>query len=278
MLQHDPKLRPRVEDLEILPGLNVAMNNAKSLITEYNNSINNSKLKMKEDALKVKEEELKVKEDSLKLKEETIKLKELSLQSKEESLHSREVLLFDRERELSKKEAIIRDQMLVIKKDDEIENYNKKETDMKLSNDINKGSELQSKAIGFNIHIDHNNTIFNQKNATTTITTSNSNSSNNTIRNVEIDGALRRAKEVLSSCHAKDISTKRPSIEIDIPLNKKVRTGTEDCKENLYPNNFIPRAGIQLSTEYSKENQFNKIRLTRPSINDGNKKRMKYEN
>lgn len=262
MLQHDPKSRPRIEDLENLPCLNFAINNAKALMTEYNNNVNNSKLKMKEDALKVKEEELKIKEDSLKLKEE--------------SLHSLEVLLCDRERELNKKEAAIKDQMLMIKKaKDEIDSQ-KKEADMKLSNDVGKAYEFQSKAIGFNIHIDNNNTIFQPKQSTTTF----SNSSNNTIRNVEIDGALRRAKEVLSSCHAKDISIKRPSIEIDIPLNKKAKTGAgAEDKENIQPAAVIPRVGpIQISTEYFKENQFNKIRSARLPISDINTKRMKFEN
>jgi len=35
MLQLDPKARPRIEDLESLPGLSVAMTNAKALLAEY---------------------------------------------------------------------------------------------------------------------------------------------------------------------------------------------------------------------------------------------------
>jgi NIMA (never in mitosis gene a)-related kinase len=267
MLQLDPKARPRIEELESLPGLTIAMNNSKALLTEFNNNANNSKLKMKEDALKAKEDALKTKEDSLKNREDTIKAKEDNLKAKEDAFNTKEASLLEREKELNRKEVILKDQILIMKKQkEEIENHAKINT---MTENTTKQYEFQSKAIGFNIPIDNPSIPSSYNNIFQKVTYSHGNTplpttNNNVVRSTEIDSALKRAKEVLSSCNARDVTIKR-SVDIDIPippLNRKIKTGSEDSKENV-------------NIDY---HQFKNRAARPPIVNEMVTKRMKISN
>ena len=100
MLQLDPRSRPRVEDLEVLPVLQPYMTAARNLTNDFkvqhaqNNKVR--ELKTKEDALQAKEEallkferELKERELKLKQAQEQFEVKVKQLQLKEESLRRR---------------------------------------------------------------------------------------------------------------------------------------------------------------------------------------------
>ena len=135
--------------------------------------------------------------------------------------------------------------------------------------DTTKQYEFQSKAIGFNIPIDNPSIPSSYNNIFQKVTYSHGNpplptTNNNVVRSTEIDSALKRAKEVLSSCNARDVTIKR-SIDIDIPippLNRKMKTGSEDCKENV-------------NIDY---HQFKNRAARPPIVNEMVTKRMKISN
>eukprot|EP01031_Cornospumella_fuschlensis_P025836 gene25836-31202_t len=83
MLQLDSKKRPRVEELEMLPGIQTALANAKGVLQDF---------KFQQTYAK-KMQELKVKEDALIQKEEALKTFERELQERERNISKREAEL-----------------------------------------------------------------------------------------------------------------------------------------------------------------------------------------
>eukprot|EP00981_Chlorochromonas_danica_P000180 scaffold49_cov180-Ochromonas_danica.AAC.3 len=83
MLQIDPRKRPRVEDLENLPGLQPALTQARAILNDFKLQQNYSskirELKSREEAIQAREEKLNQLEASLKEREQLLLTREQSL-------------------------------------------------------------------------------------------------------------------------------------------------------------------------------------------------------
>jgi hypothetical protein len=162
--------------------------------------------------------------------------------------------------------------MLLVKKlKEELDNQVKATNISTSVPETGKTNEFQSKAIGFNIPIDSNipstsNSIFHKVTYTSQCNAPLP-TSNDAVRSIEIDSALKRAKEVLNSCNTKDLITRRPiPIENINPSSvRKIKTGSEDSKENIKMNS--------LDVDYQFKN-----RSIRPPIKEIAPKRMKIGN
>ena len=85
MIQLDPRRRPRVEDLEAMPGIDSAMRSAKLLLNQYLHHVN---MKNKERDLAKREEKMAAREKELDRRETEVRAREESVQRKEVALRS----------------------------------------------------------------------------------------------------------------------------------------------------------------------------------------------